>query len=102
MALGQIPEQFLEAYDGKYYPATVISHIEFGCDSEMIITDFSMYKDKQIVGFTVCTTETMQEYAGEEDIPDDMLEEIFSKPTIFKDVIVYSPWEGMWKWKFQE
>ena len=104
MAQGKTPKQFKTAYDGKYYPATVISQVKFNCDKEMVITDFSMYEDKKIVGFTVCTTETIQEYIGAaaDDIPDDLLEETFATPTIFKNVIVYAPMEGMWTWKSQE
>ena len=104
MAQGKTPKQFKTAYDGKYYPATVISQVKFNCDKEMIITDFSMYEDKKIVGFTVCTTETIQEYIGAaaDDIPDDLLEETFATPTVFKNVIVYAPMEGMWTWKSQE
>ena len=104
MAQGKTPKQFKTAYDGKYYPATVISQVKFNCDKEMVITDFSMYEDKKIVGFTVCTTETIQEYIGAaaDDIPDDLLEETFATPTIFKNVIVYAPMEGLWTWKSQE
>ena len=104
IAQGKTPKQFKTAYDGKYYPATVISQVKFNCDKEMIITDFSMYEDKKIVGFTVCTTETIQEYIGAaaDDIPDDLLEETFATPTVFKNVIVYAPMEGMWTWKSQE
>ena len=104
MAQGKSPRAMKEAYDGKYYPATVISQVKFGCDSEMMVTDFSMYEDKKIVGFIICTTETMREYIGVqgEDIPDDILEETLGKPTIFKNVVVYAPWEGMWTWKSQE
>ncbi len=104
MAQGKTPAKFKTAYDGKYYPATVISQVKFNCDQEMVITDFSMYEDKKIVGFTVCTTETIQEYIGAaaDDIPDDLLEETFTTPTIFKNVIVYAPMEGMWTWKSQE
>ena len=104
MAQGKTPKQFKTAYDGKYYPATVISQVKFNCDKEMIITDFSMYEDKKIVGFTVCTTETIQEYIGAaaDDMPDDLLEETFATPTVFKNVIVYAPMEGMWTWKSQE
>ena len=104
MARGKTPKQFKTAYDGKYYPATVISQVKFDCDKEMLITDFSMYEDKKIVGFTVCTTDTIQEYIGAaaEDIPDDLLEETFATPTIFKNVVVYSPMEGMWTWKSAE
>lgn len=104
MALGKTPRNYKKAYDGKYYPATVITQVKFNCDNEMIITDFSMYEDKKIVGFTICTTETMREYLGAqgEDIPDEILEETIGKPSIFKNVIVYAPMEGMWIWKSQE
>lgn len=104
MAAGKIPKKFRAAYDGKYYPATVISQVKFECDSDMIITDFSMYEDKKIIGFTICTRETMREYIGAQgdDIPDEILEEGLGKPTMFKNVIVYAPWEGMWTWKSQE
>ena len=46
----------------------------------------------------------MREYIGVqgEDIPDDILEETLGKPTIFKNVVVYAPWEGMWTWKSAE
>ena len=99
-AVGKIPE----AYDGKYYLATVISQIKFGCDSEMVITDFSMYEDKKIVGFILYTKESMRDYAGVEgaDISEEILEQIFGKPNIFKNAIVYAPVEGMWVWKSQE
>lgn len=101
MAQGKTPAKFKAAYDGKYYPATVISQVKFNCDKEMIVTDFSMYEDKKIVGFTVCTKETIQEYIGAaaDDLDDEILEEAFGSPTIFKNVVVYSPMEGMWTWK---
>lgn len=104
MAMGKTPKQFRAAYDGKYYPAIVISQVKFKCDSDMIITDFSMYEDKKIIGFTICTTETMREYVGAQGdgIPDEILEESLGKPSVFKNVIVYAPWEGMWTWKSQE
>lgn len=99
-AAGKTPE----AYDGKYYLATVISQIKFGCESEMVITDFSMYEDKKIVGFTIYTKETVREYIGAlgDDIPDETLEMTLGKPTVFKNAIVYAPVEGMWIWKSQE
>lgn len=104
MALGKTPRKYEEAYDGKYYPATVISQVKFDCDSEMVITDFSMYEDKKVVGFTICTKESMKEYIGTvaSDVPDEILEEAFGTPTIFKNVVVYAPMEGMWTWKSQE
>ena len=53
MAAGKTPQKFRTAYDEKYYPATVITQVKFGCDSEMMVTDFSMYEDKKIVGFII-------------------------------------------------
>lgn len=104
MTQGKIPAKFQTAYDEKYYPATVISLVKFNCDKESIITDFSMYEDKKIVGFTVCTKETIQEYIGDaaNSIDEETLEEAFCTPTIFKNVVVYSPMEGMWTWKSAE
>lgn len=104
MTQEKIPAKFQTAYDGKYYPATVISLVKFNCDKESIITDFSMYEDKKIVGFTVCTKETIQEYIGDaaNGIDEEALEEAFCTPTIFKNVVVYSPMEGMWTWKSAE
>ena len=104
MAAGKTPKKFRTAHDGKYYPATVISQVKFGCDSEMMVTDFSMYEDKKIVGFTICTKETAREYLGitEEEMPDEVIDELSGKPAIFKNAVVYAPMEGMWTWKSQE
>ena len=108
MAAGKTPRRMKEAYDGKYYPATVISQIQFGCDSETVITDFSMYEDKKIVGFILQTKETALEYIGanieaieEEEVLVE-LEKTLKEPTIFKNVLVYAPMEGMWTWKSAE
>ena len=105
MAAGRTPRRMKEAYDGKYYPATVISQIQFGCDSEVVITDFSMYEDKKIVGFILQTKETALEYIGanmeaieEEEVLAE-LEKTLGEPTVFKNVLVYAPVEGMWTWK---
>ncbi len=108
MAAGKTPRRMKEAYDGKYYPATVISQIQFGCDSETIITDFSMYEDKKIVGFILQTKETALEYIGgtiasiEEEEVIEELTKTLGEPTVFKNVLVYAPVEGMWTWKSQE
>lgn len=105
MAAGKTPRRMKEAYDGKYYPATVISQIQFGCDSETVITDFSMYEDKKIIGFILQTKETALEYIGanmeaieEEEVLAE-LEKTLGEPTVFKNVLVYAPVEGMWTWK---
>ena len=105
MATGRTPTKFKEAYDGKYYPATVISQVQFGCDCKAVITDFSMYEDKKIVGFILQTKETALEYIGaksDEEIEEEVVEELqksLAEPTIFKNVLVYAPMEGMWTWK---
>lgn len=101
MVSGKPSEKFGKAYDNKYYPATVISQVKFNSDSEMMIVDFSMYEEKKIIGFTIYTNESEREYIGVQgdDIPDGILEEAFGTPTIFKNAIVYAPWEGMWTWK---
>lgn len=108
MAAGKTPRRMKEAYDGKYYPATVISQIQFGCDSETVITDFSMYEDKKIVGFILQTKETALEYIGanmeaieEEEVLAE-LEKTLGEPTVFKNVLVYAPVEGMWTWKLAQ
>ena len=104
LAAGKVPEEFRKAYDGKYYSASVILQMRFEEDPEILITDFSMYEDKKIIGFTICTKETVREFVGIESdgIPDDILKQILERPTMIKDVIVYAPWEGMWTWKYQE
>ena len=99
---GRTPKKIKEAYDGKYYPATVIATTVFGSPQEMTVTDFSRYEDLKIVGFTICTTKSIREYyeAEHDDISDEELEEIFNnKPVVFNNVLVYAPWEGMWTWK---
>lgn len=105
MAAGKTPRRIKEAYDGKYYPATVISQIQFGCDSEAVITDFSMYENKKIVSFILQTKETALEYINanlevteDEEVLSE-LEKTIGEPTIFKNVLVYAPVEGIWTWK---
>lgn len=103
MAANKIPRKLATAYDGKYYPATVIAQMQFDAESEMTITDFSMYEEKKIVGFTVYTKESMEKYYG--PIISELDEEelaMLKQPTIFKNVVVYAPEEGMWTWKSAE
>lgn len=92
------PRKLKEAYDGVYYPATVIAQIEFNAQSEMVITDFSLYDEKQIVGFTIYTPESIEQYYGV-NVIDSVTEDFLHKPTVFKDVLVYAPQEGVWTWK---
>ena len=97
------PRKLKTAYDGKYYPATVIARMEFDAPAEMTITDFSMYDDKHLVGFTIYTTDSASKYYGEalEELTEDEIE-LLEKPVIFKNVEVYAPMEGMWTWRQRE
>lgn len=97
------PRSLQTAYDGQYYPATVIATVHFNSDQDMTITDFSLYETKKIVGFSIFTPQSLNEYykcdiesLGEEAIAEAM------KPVIFKNVVVYAPKEGMWTWKSAE
>lgn len=98
------------AYDGKYYPATVILTTKYDQPQEGIITDFSMYEEKNIIGFTALIKDTFENNIKEilkicnipDDIPIEMIEEVVNTPTIMKNVVVYSPVEGVWTWKSQD
>ena len=102
-----------KAYDGKYYPGTVISRLEFGAAEECIITDFSAYDTHKVVCFTLRLKESIRDYAATIlDKVDDMFEDmnmtdeelmkIVGQPSIFKNVVVYAPLEGVWTWKSQK
>ena len=98
------------AYDGKYYPATVILTTKYDQPQEGIITDFSMYEEKNIIGFTALMKETFEDSVKQmlkicnipDDIPIEMIEETINTPTVMKNVVVYSPIEGVWTWKSQD
>ncbi len=103
IAENRTPRKLKTAYDGKYYPATVIARLEFDAPAEMTITDFSLYEEKRLVGFTIYTTDSAKMYYG--DALDELTDEeraMLEKPTIFKNVLVYSPMEGFWTWKSAE
>ena len=113
MAQGTSTRNKEKAYDGKYYPGTVISRLEFGAAEECIITDFSAYDTHKVVCFTLRLKESIRDYAATIlDKVDDMFEDmnmtdeelmkIVGQPSIFKDVVVYSPLEGVWTWKSQK
>ena len=98
------------AYDGKYYPATVILTTKYDQPQEGIITDFSMYEEKNIIGFTALIKDTFENNIKQilkicnipDDIPIEMIEEAVNTPTVMKNVVVYSPIEGVWTWKSQD
>lgn len=90
------------AYDDQYYPATVISQIKFNSDSEAVITDFSLYEDKGIVGFTIYTTANIKDYfqlQENENENEILYEKLFSKPAIFKNAVVFALDKNLWTWK---
>lgn len=100
IAANKIPYNLEIAYDGKYYPGTVIACVKYNMNEEMTITDFSLYKSKQIIGFTIHTKQSIEDYYGSLifDLDDEELQ-LLKRPTIFSNVIVYAPREGVWTWK---
>lgn len=88
------------AYDDQYYPATVISQIKFNSDSEAVITDFSLYESKGIVGFTIYTTANIKDYFQLQENENEIFyEKLFSKPAIFKNAVVFALDKNLWTWK---
>lgn len=101
---GKSPRAMKEAYDGKYYPATVIAQVKFGQPSEGKIVDWSLYEEKKIIGFFMLTTDKPEDYYGKEFIEhleEEELEELL-KPVIIKNALVYAVKEDDWFWKSVE
>lgn len=102
MATGKTPSLFKEAYNGKYYPATIIAQLQFNSPQEGKIVDFSMYETHKIVGVTLFVKESLEQYYsfGADLIGEsDELKEELNKPVIIKNVLVYEVREGDWLWK---
>lgn len=101
MAQGKSPRAMKEAYDGKYYPATVIAQVKFDQSHEGKVVDWSLYEEKKIVGFIMMTTDKVEDYYGKEFIEmldEEDLEELTS-PVIIKNALVYAVREDDWFWK---
>lgn len=101
MAQGKSPRAMKEAYDGKYYPATVIAQVKFDQPHEGKVVDWSLYEDKKIVGFIMMTTDKVEDYYGKEFVEmldEEDLEELTS-PVIIKNALVYAVREDDWFWK---
>ena len=101
MAQGKPPRAMKEAYDGKYYPATVIAQVKFDQPHEGKVVDWSLYEEKKIVGFIMMTTDKVEDYYGKEFIEmldEEDLEELTS-PVIIKNALVYAVREDDWFWK---
>ncbi len=93
-----------KAYNGIYYPAHVLAKIEFGSPQEMKAVDFSMYDKYKLVGITIYTTDTLEEYYGDDVIAelkefDEDLVEKLTKPVLLKNKVVFEIEEGNWTWK---
>jgi hypothetical protein len=104
MAQGKSPRAMKEAYDGKYYPATVIAQVKFDQPHEGKIVDWSLYEEKKIVGFIMMTTDKVEDYYGKEFIEmldEEDLEELTS-PVIIKNALVYAVREDDWFWKLAQ
>ena len=101
MAQGKSPRAMKEAYDGKYYPATVIAQVKFDQPHEGKVVDWSLFEEKKIVGFIMMTTDKVEDYYGKEFIEmldEEDLEELTS-PVIIKNALVYAVREDDWFWK---
>lgn len=101
MAQGKSPRAMKEAYDGKYYPATVIAQVKFDQPHEGKVVDWSLYEEKKIVGFIMMTTDKVEDYYGKEFIEmldEEDLKELIS-PVIIKNALVYAVREDDWFWK---
>lgn len=101
---GKSPRAMKEAYDGKYYPATVIAQVKFGQPSEGKVVDWSLYETKKIIGFFMLTTDKPEDYYGKEfieNLEEEELEELL-KPVIIKNALVYAVREDDWFWKSVE
>lgn len=99
----QNTERWETAYNGKYYPATVLAKTCFGSDCEMVIADFSLYESNGIVGFNLYIPETKEEYYKDYKgvLSKEEYEFITNNniPAIFPKAQVYEIEEGTWTWK---
>ena len=115
---GKTPRLFKEAYDGKYYPATVIARVIYNAPEETKIVDWSLYESRKIIGFTVTTPEPFEDYFSKDELitklgvtKEDLMnnEELYkmiehqvNKPVVIKNALVYAFAEGEWTWKLEE
>ena len=60
MAQGKSPRAMKEAYDGKYYPATVIAQVKFDQPHEGKVVDWSLYEEKKIPFSTFLVVHQLQ------------------------------------------
>lgn len=87
--ISELPIDLETAYDGKYYPCTLLLSIQKSNDgTHTQIYDFSMYDSHKIVGLQIVSDEFEDEDEyGEHIVPH---------------AIVYQPFEGDWLWKLDK
>ena len=97
-----------------YEPVTVHVYPVFDTNQEMIITDFSEFKDKNIVKFYVGLKMTKEEIIQQaceehgwnvEDLDEETYEwleettvEAMSEVKIIENAVVYEVAKGVWRW----
>ena len=69
----------------------------------MKVVDFSMYDKYKLVGITIYTKDTLEDYYGDvitelEELDEDLIEEL-TKPVLLKNKMVFEIEEGNWTWK---
>ena len=84
------------AYDGKYYPGSVIATMKYECEEEMIVADFSQYEEKGLIGITILSKDP---YPEKELLPLGITREEAERPHLYPNVTVFQLKEGYWKWK---
>ena len=84
------------AYDGQYYPGSVIAVFKYDCEEDMIVTDFAQYEEKKLIGITILSRDP---YPEEDFAPLGITREEAERPHLFHNVTVFQPREGFWKWK---
>ena len=100
------------AYDGKYYPATVIANIITDAPYEARISNWSKYESHNIVFFTLYTKEHAADYfdvdyilkeagitdpsAEDRQLAAEAIAKTCRKYKIYKDAIVYAVEENNW------
>jgi hypothetical protein len=62
-----------------------------------------MYDKYKLVGMTIYTTDTLEDYYGDiitelKELDEDLVEEL-TKPVLLKNKIVFEIEEGNWTWK---
>ena len=107
-----------QAYDNKYYPATVIANLVTDAPYEARVSDWSKYESHNVVFFTLYTTESAADYfeidavleelgitdpsAEDRELAANVVARDWRKFRVYKDAIVYAVEENNWLWDLKE